>query len=197
MVDKNPILDGARIPTRLRNFTLEPHEDKRLENPSQLGRNYIIHAADVVCTAQGAPSKERIYTGNNRFNVLVDLSLGSYNRAETRKQKSVIVRNIVDAVRKSGGKFIREQDGLWQDVGNVKAREKASTAIRNKLSKKRKGGAAVRRDGGDRASPETSLMLSHSADGAEGTKASVGISLDAKPAGDVNGNEVAKRTRHE
>jgi len=47
-----------------------------------------------------------------------------------RRDKPLIASKIVRIVRHSGGRFLRRDKHIWRDVGNTKAREKTSQALR-------------------------------------------------------------------
>jgi hypothetical protein len=59
----------------------------------------------------------------------MEIRLGRYLEAN-RVEKTRIVKEVVDAVRESGGNFVRCSSGVWYDVGNNRAREKTGSAIR-------------------------------------------------------------------
>jgi hypothetical protein len=58
----------------------------------------------------------------------------------TKRQKMQISRSIVDAVRSSGGRFLDKSPttGFWADIGDRKAIEKTSQALRDGASGLRK-----------------------------------------------------------
>jgi hypothetical protein len=65
--------------------------------------------------------------GNEHFRLMIDANLERYRRAQTKKQKSIIVSSIVRSVRSSQqmvGRFIRKQDNQWFETGDDFAREK-------------------------------------------------------------------------
>ena len=78
---------------------------------------------DVIC-ARGKRALGHL--GNRRFRSMIEDNLEKYSRANSKLEKSLIVSEIVDAVRASspGGGFIREKGGIWYEVGDHIAREK-------------------------------------------------------------------------
>ena len=78
---------------------------------------------DVIC-ARGKRALEHI--GNKRYKGLITKHLQVYSDAKTKLEKSLIVNHIIDAVRNASpqGNFIREENGVWVEVGDAVAREK-------------------------------------------------------------------------
>lgn len=78
---------------------------------------------DVIC----ARGKRALgHPGNRRFRAMIEDNLEKYSKANSKLEKSLIVSEIVDAVRESSpyGGFIREEGGVWYEVGDHIAREK-------------------------------------------------------------------------
>jgi hypothetical protein len=71
--------------------------------------------------------------GNRRFRILVQCHLNRYSMAETKGEKTRIVSDIVDVVRRAGGAFVKEKEGCWYEVGDVVAREKVGALFRDFL----------------------------------------------------------------
>jgi len=133
---------GDSIPTQLWNLRQEQsqnYQPREMENATWLGFDYQLNEKDVICGNRGAPGdREDQHPGNNRFKVVVELMLDRYLQAERKSKKTAVVREIVDVVRQSGGRFVRKgENGGWYDTGNAKAREKASTAVRTMAAKTR------------------------------------------------------------
>lgn len=60
--------------------------------------------------------------GNRRFRVIASNFLERYSQANSKSKKSQIVSNVIDTVRSSGGAFLRMENGIWWEVGDVLAR---------------------------------------------------------------------------
>jgi hypothetical protein len=56
-----------------------------------------------------------------------------YSLADTKAAKSVIVSEIIAAIRQAGGNFCRHKRGVWFEVGDNYAREKVSALLRDLL----------------------------------------------------------------
>jgi hypothetical protein len=121
------------IPTRLANLQLTSLRDFP-EKDVALGEGYVLKLQDVVVGSKGSRETHR-HPGNERFRVTVEIRLMRYGKAANRMEKIQLVKEVVDAVKQSGGNFVRQQDGVWYDIGTVKAREKAGHALRRALSK--------------------------------------------------------------
>jgi len=96
--------------------------------------NSNITEHDVLSGRGGATNH---HPGNVRFRYLVKKFQGDYIRA-TRKEKPTIAMSIVNEVRNNGGRFVKQVDGasnihsetMWMELGDKKAREKTSQALR-------------------------------------------------------------------
>mmetsp|Transcript_1998 Transcript_1998/g.2497 ORF Transcript_1998/g.2497 Transcript_1998/m.2497 type:complete len:207 (+) Transcript_1998:145-765(+) len=95
--------------------------------------NISVNANDVLCGRGGATNN---HAGNKRFRKQVACQQAAYLVAKKRDKK-LIAKSIVDAIRKEGGRFLKreEKDGVecWVDVGDKKASEKTSQALREGL----------------------------------------------------------------
>jgi hypothetical protein len=110
---------------------------------------------DVLC---GRGGETNHHSGNVKYRSLVKRYQPLYIMSK-RRDKPLIASKIVRLVRHMGGRFLRkDKSNTWRDVGNTKAREKTSQALREgapDLRSPQKGGnkdeqAAV-------SSPQSSL----------------------------------------
>lgn len=83
---------------------------------------------DVLC---GRGGETNHHAGNIQYRQLVKACQPSYIAAK-RRDKPKIAERIVRIVRKLGGRFLKKipDTNTWKDVGNTKAREKTSQALR-------------------------------------------------------------------
>ena len=87
---------------------------------------------DVLCGRGGATNN---HVGNKRFRMHVSENQPAYLQAKKR-DKSLIARAVVDRVREQGGRFLKkidERGNSWIEVGDKKAIEKTSQALREGL----------------------------------------------------------------
>lgn len=87
---------------------------------------------DVLCGRGGATNN---HEGNRRFRMYVSENQPAYLQAKKR-EKSLIAGAVVDIIRKQGGRFLRKIDDRgngWIEVGDKKAIEKTSQALREGL----------------------------------------------------------------
>lgn len=86
------------------------------------------------------PPQTNHHKGNKRFRDIVALHRPDYVRAP-KVQKPSVARVIVRAIRNGDppGRFLRkdEKTGCWVDIGDKKATEKTSQALREKTSEER------------------------------------------------------------
>jgi hypothetical protein len=85
---------------------------------------------DVLCGRGGGTNN---HPGNERFRDLVNSQKVNYLHS-SKREKPMVSRGIVRAVRNQNppGRFLQKDDetGLWFDIGDQKAREKTSQALR-------------------------------------------------------------------
>ena len=90
---------------------------------------------DVLCGRGGATNS---HTGNVEYRSLVQGHQDGYLHA-AKSEKKEIARSIVATIRSRGGRFLRKcTDGRvgWLEIGDKKAREKTSQALREGLDAK-------------------------------------------------------------
>jgi len=107
---------------------LRAHESAKPIDPPQdvVGQ---ISEHDVLC---GRGGETNHHQGNIHYRNLVKAFQPLYI-ASKRREKPRIAQCIVFTVRKQGGRFLKRTDArssTWADVGNTKAREKTSQALR-------------------------------------------------------------------
>ncbi|KAL3923878.1 MAG: hypothetical protein SGILL_001388 [Bacillariaceae sp.] len=102
--------------------------------------NILVTDHDILCGRGGLTNHHQ---GNKRFRDVVALHRPDYVRAP-KVQKPSVARVIVRAIRNGDppGRFLRkdEKTGKWIDIGDKKAAEKTSQALREKTTDE-KGGA--------------------------------------------------------
>jgi hypothetical protein len=95
-----------------------------------LGVDFQPSDYSVLC-CRGKDSANHI--GNRRFRIISSMYVEKYSRADTKAAKSVIVSEIITAIRQAGGNFCRHKRGIWFEVGDNYAREKVSALLRDLL----------------------------------------------------------------
>mmetsp|Transcript_1329 Transcript_1329/g.1663 ORF Transcript_1329/g.1663 Transcript_1329/m.1663 type:complete len:228 (-) Transcript_1329:159-842(-) len=88
---------------------------------------------DILCGRGGATNN---HVGNKQFRAIVAEHQPEYLSAKKR-DKAGIARRIVQVLRERGGRFLKKVEGegpeRWVDVGDKKATEKTSQALREGL----------------------------------------------------------------
>lgn len=109
-----------------------------------LAPNFVPGPHDVIC-ARGKEAKN--HEGNKRYKALIQQSLEKYSQASSKYEKSIIVTEIIEAVRKASpnGGFVKEEGGQWYEVGDHLAREKAGQSLRDSLHSKYKSSTKAKR----------------------------------------------------
>ncbi|KAL3912932.1 MAG: hypothetical protein SGILL_006694, partial [Bacillariaceae sp.] len=104
--------------------------------------NILVTDHDILCGRGGLTNHHK---GNKRFRDIVALHRPDYERA-AKVQKPSVARVIVRAIRNGDppGRFLRkdEKTGKWIDIGDKKAAEKTSQALRAKTNEEKAGGPA-------------------------------------------------------
>ena len=87
-----------------------------------------VQENDVLC---GRGGETNHHAGNIQYRNFVKVCQPAYISAK-RRDKPRIAEKIVQSVRKLGGRFLKKdpESNTWRDVGNTKAREKTSQALR-------------------------------------------------------------------
>ncbi len=111
--------------------------------PTPLGFAFQPGPNDVIC----ARGKEAFsHSGNKNFRKLVERFTAQYAATSCKSQRSSIVSDVVDAIRARGNGFVKqEKDGMWIEVGETLAREKAGQLFRNALSDQYKSSTTSKR----------------------------------------------------
>jgi hypothetical protein len=100
-----------------------------------LHANFTPGPFDVIC-ARGKHAWN--HSGNQWFRSIIDETAVKYAKSTSKLQRSVIVFDVVDAVRSRGNGFVTlcKKTGQWTESGDHLAREKVGQMIRDALSSK-------------------------------------------------------------
>lgn len=92
--------------------------------------------ADVLSGRGGGTN---LHPGNRFFRQLIVSHSNAYDEA-TKSKKPLVARDVVQQIRQRGGRFLRKdsKDGLFYEIGDDLAREKASQAFRHRTFELRK-----------------------------------------------------------
>ena len=100
--------------------------DKSVEKTSKVLPS-MIKSNDVIC---GRSREARNHPGNMQYNKIVSLNKNLYTTCKT-SEKSNFSKSIVTAVREAGVRFLEQlNDGSYRDIGDRRAVEKTSQALR-------------------------------------------------------------------
>lgn len=106
----------------------------------QIFRGYIykVNDNDVLCGRGGATNS---HIGNRSFRILVKKNQDNYLNAK-KKDKPSVAAYVVSLIRKLDppGRFLKKdtENGLWYDIGDERAKEKTSQALREGAPELRK-----------------------------------------------------------
>lgn len=131
------------------------------------------HPNDVLCGRGGGSNN---HPGNESFRELVNEVKFPYVNCPKR-EKPLIARRIVEAVRNQTppGRFLSKDSktGLWNDIGDGKAREKTSQALRE-------GAPVIREMNKERVTPTNVAAVLKEAKKAERAEKEYGMKLPHK-----------------
>lgn len=133
--------------------------------PEVLPTDFSPTNYDVIC---GKGKMAYNHIGNRRFRITIDLHLPRYQAAISKADKSAVVHDIVNLIRKNASSgFVRFNPKMirWIEIGDIGAREKVGQAIRDSIDpikqKARNAARRKRRRGSSRtASPKQSVLAS-------------------------------------
>lgn len=107
---------------RTTNFSTNEKNDNKIVEPSE---------NDVLCGRGGSINS---HPGNERFRILVEKRKRVYLTARFKREKRLIASSIVSEIAglSPPGRFLSRdgKSGLWEDIGEEKARDKTSQALR-------------------------------------------------------------------
>jgi hypothetical protein len=108
-----------------------PESDERFDNQSNLIFVDEPHDHDVLCGRGGSINS---HPGNERFRQLVEKRKRVYLTARFKREKRLIANSILSEIRSIDppGRFLSRdpKSGKWHDIGDEKARDKTSQALR-------------------------------------------------------------------
>ena len=123
--------------------------------PPAVPSSEIIPDSDIsdkdVLSGRGGGTNN--HPGNKEFRSLVDQYRSEYVLSK-KWAKREIARNIVASIRSNGGRFLKKEGYGWRDIGDQKAGEKTSQALREGLAAKMR--AAYAESSGTSASHQAS-----------------------------------------
>ena len=144
----------------------DPNYPRHPQNASAHGNvesfRYIrqINNNDVLCGRGGATNS---HIGNRSFRSLVKEYKDKYLRAK-KKEKPAVAGEIVDKIRSLDppGRFLKKDrdSGYWLDIGDIRAKEKTSQALRE-------GAPAIRKQMEFETEEKKSVALDSNADDSE------------------------------
>lgn len=120
----------------------EPEGESSSLPPNAIDKdgNILVTDYDILCGRGGLTNHHR---GNKRFRDIVALHRPDYVRAP-KIQKPSVARVIVRAIRNGDppGRFLKKdgKTGKWVDIGDRKAAEKTSQALREKTGNDKENG---------------------------------------------------------
>jgi hypothetical protein len=80
-----------------------------------------------VLLGRGRPYQE--HTGNLRCNDVVVNAMEDYERA-SRTDKTTIARHVIEKIKGYGGRFLKQNHGVWEEVDDAEALRKISHSFR-------------------------------------------------------------------
>jgi len=128
---------------------------------------------DIICARGGAALQ---HAGNQTYRRLVNLNKRLYMTCSKTERKT-ISQSIVAVIREQKGRFLQRDDykGVWFDIGDKKAVEKTSQALRDcKLGEKMANQIPAEKSNGRIISVPTSMLKQLGSFGSASRKESIG-----------------------
>ena len=110
-----------------------PKLPQAYEPMAPLAKDFVPGPFDVICCRGKQP---KYHPGNMFFTKLVEDNCQRYTETEARMEKSLIVSEILDTVRRKSphGGFVKQNsEGRWCETGDHLAREKITQCFRDRL----------------------------------------------------------------
>ena len=128
--------DGRKDGSLISDLELLACRKRRNPEPMSLGSNYEPGPYDVIC-ARGNEAWN--HPGNRYFRSLIEEAHPRYLKATSKPERSIIVSQVVESVRRKGTGFVKyekgfgdnKDDGQWIEIGDHLAREKVGHQFRN------------------------------------------------------------------
>jgi hypothetical protein len=101
-----------------------------VSSSEEIYRTNVPNKNDVLCGRGGTINS---HIGNEQYRGIVESKKRVYLTARFKREKRLIATSIVDQIRKMDppGRFLQKgADSVWFDIGEEKAREKTSQALR-------------------------------------------------------------------
>lgn len=112
----------------------EPTHRRSLSDDKSSGDLYRVQKptkADILCGQSRVCAN---HPGNRYFQEVLERFAVTYDMATSKQQKMCMTKEIVARIHDSGGKFLKQKDGMWQEISIVAARDKVSHALRTKVA---------------------------------------------------------------
>jgi hypothetical protein len=103
---------------------------KRQESDNSGQPRIVIPSYSDILFGRGKPFREHI--GNLQLVNLLDDHLDRYEAVKL-KEKSAVIAEMVYIVKKKGGRFLKQEKGVWVEADEKMAREKVSHGFRTRI----------------------------------------------------------------
>jgi len=109
---------------------------QRSKKRTRLPDDFTIIDDDVLC---GRGKDSFHHAGNRRFRKVVTKHVPKYDNVKTKKEKTAVVKEVIDILRKRGGIFCKkdEKTGKYYQIGETDCRIKVGHALRDSMSARR------------------------------------------------------------
>ena len=135
-------------------------EDSSLSLQKHHQRIIVPAHADVLL-GRGRPFQ--LHLGNMRLSQSVTSLLPVYE-SHTKHEKTAMTKKIVEEIKRGGGRFLKQNDGVWEEVSDQVALNKISHTFRTHRSMNNsKAQAKDKTNAPIRSKPKTKGMTQHSA----------------------------------
>ncbi|KAL3924666.1 MAG: hypothetical protein SGILL_000903 [Bacillariaceae sp.] len=103
------------------------HLSVPLQQQQHLIKRIIVPTNVDVLLGRGRPFQE--HAGNMRCNFVVVAAMEEYEQV-SRNDKTGVSRNVISKIKGYGGRFLKQNDGVWEEVDDAEALKKISHSFR-------------------------------------------------------------------
>lgn len=104
---------------------------RKQKDKSEIVRVEMPKKVDILC---GQSRVCASHPGNRIFQNVLDDFAYQYDCATSKQEKMKMTKAVVSIIHSSGGRFLKYNDGMWEEISIVAARDKVSHALRTKVA---------------------------------------------------------------
>jgi hypothetical protein len=112
-------------------YSSSPSTDNHVVHGVPVGVVVVPKSTDVLF---GRGKSLREHPGNLRFGFFVESVFDRYEGLSRHSEKRNFTQEVVMKIKSMGGRFLRQEAGVWREVDDDQARQKVSHTLRTRRS---------------------------------------------------------------